>query len=187
MLYFPTSRKQRFCTAWENRKPGNCSSCLKAVSCFANKHTKHIEIIACSQLNHPKQSTVRTEPYGSIARYRLLPYTHRWPSLPRYRSLCRQEGQYPLTGQRAANFRLLDKQWAERRDAMTSRLPRYEAKCLQRRCFQCGSVPLRSDIKGTELPLPIYWHHSKGNWLRYNFAAASFYTLCSKKSGPPNS
>ena len=37
-------------------------------------------------------------------------------------------------------------------DAMTSRLPRYEAKCVQRRCFQCGSVPLRSDMKGTELP-----------------------------------
>jgi len=36
-------------------------------------------------------------------------------------------------------------------DAMTSRLPRYEAKCVQRRCFQCRSVPLRSDIKGTEL------------------------------------
>jgi len=35
---------------------------------------------------------------------------------------------------------------------MTSRLPRYEAKCVQRRCLQCGSVPLRSDIKGTELP-----------------------------------
>jgi len=37
-------------------------------------------------------------------------------------------------------------------DAMTSRLPRYEAKCVQRRCFQCRPVPLRSDIKGTELP-----------------------------------
>ena len=37
-------------------------------------------------------------------------------------------------------------------DAMTSRLPRYEAKYVQRKCFQCGSVPLRSDIKGTELP-----------------------------------
>ena len=37
-------------------------------------------------------------------------------------------------------------------DAMTLRLPRYEAKCVQRRCFQCGSVPLRSAIKGTELP-----------------------------------
>ena len=37
-------------------------------------------------------------------------------------------------------------------DAMTSRLKRYEANCVQRRCFQCGSVPLHSDIKGTELP-----------------------------------
>jgi len=51
-----------------------------------------------------------------------------------------------------------------------------------RRCFQCGSVPLRSDIKGTELPLPIYWYHSKDNWVRYNFAAESFYImkLCSR-------
>jgi len=31
-------------------------------------------------------------------------------------------------------------------DAMTSRLPRYDAKCVQRRCFQCESAPLRSDI-----------------------------------------
>jgi len=37
-------------------------------------------------------------------------------------------------------------------DAMTSRLPHYEAKCVQCRCFQCRSVPLRSDIKGMELP-----------------------------------
>jgi len=35
---------------------------------------------------------------------------------------------------------------------MTSQLPRYEAKYVQRRCFQRGSVPLRSDIKQTELP-----------------------------------
>ena len=42
-------------------------------------------------------------------------------------------------------------------DAMTSRLPRYEAKCVQRRCFQCGSVPLRLDIKGTELPPPCQY------------------------------
>jgi len=53
-------------------------------------------------------------------------------------------------------------------DAMTSRLPRYEAKCVQRRCFRCGSVHLRSDIKGT---------YSKGNWLRYNFAGESFYIM----------
>ena len=31
-------------------------------------------------------------------------------------------------------------------------------------------------------PLPIYWYHSKGNWLLYNFAADSFYMmkLCSR-------
>jgi len=37
-------------------------------------------------------------------------------------------------------------------DTMTSRQPRYEAKCVQRRCFQLRSARLRSDIKGTELP-----------------------------------
>ena len=32
------------------------------------------------------------------------------------------------------------------------------------------------------VPLPIYWYHSKSNWLRYNFAADSFYImkLCSR-------
>ena len=58
----------------------------------------------------------------------------------------RQEGQHLLTGQRAANYTLLANQWAERR------LLRYEAKCVQRRCFQLGLVHLRSGIKGTELP-----------------------------------
>jgi len=31
-------------------------------------------------------------------------------------------------------------------------------------------------------PLPIYWYHSKGSWLRYNCAADSFYImkLCSR-------
>ena len=32
------------------------------------------------------------------------------------------------------------------------------------------------------VPLPIYWYHSKGNWMLYNFAADSFYImkLCSR-------
>jgi len=44
------------------------------------------------------------------------------------------------------------------------------------------SVPLLSDIKGTELPPADILNHSKGNWLRYNFAADSFYImkLCSR-------
>jgi len=70
-------------------------------------------------------------------------------------SVVQQEGQHLQTGQRTANFRLLVNPCAERRlvsDTMTSRLSRYEAKCVQRRCFQWGLVALRSDIKGTELP-----------------------------------
>jgi len=33
------------------------------------------------------------------------------------------------------------------------------------------------------VPLTIYWYHSKANWLRYNFAAGSFYImkLCSRR------
>jgi len=52
--------------------------------------------------------------------------------------------QFQATGQPVSR--------AQASDAMTSRLPRYEAKCVQRRCFQCGLVPLRSAITGTELP-----------------------------------
>ena len=35
---------------------------------------------------------------------------------------------------------------------------------------------------GGVVPLPIYWYHSKGNWLRYSFATDSFYItkLCSR-------
>jgi len=66
-------------------------------------------------------------------------------------------------------------------DAMMSRLPRYEAKCVQHRCFQWGSVPLRSDIKGTELP-PANILIPLERRLRYNFVAESFYImkLCSR-------
>jgi len=84
----------------------------------------------------------------------------------RYRaeSIYDQEGQHPLTEQRAANFRLLANHWAERRLVTQWRHGcraiylsiylsiYYEAKCVQQRCFQLGSVPLRSDIKGTKLP-----------------------------------
>jgi len=68
-------------------------------------------------------------------------------------------------------------------DTMTTRLPRYDAKCVQRRCFQCGSIPLRSDAKGTEIfPANILIPLERHYWLRYNFAAESFYimNLCSR-------
>ena len=62
-------------------------------------------------------------------------------------------------------------------DAMTSRLPRYEATCVQRRCFQCGSVPLRSDIKGSELPPANILIPLERQLIAYNFAADSFYIM----------
>jgi len=52
--------------------------------------------------------------------------------------------QFQTTGQLVS--------WTQASDAMTSRLPHYEVKCVPCRCFQYGSVPLRSDIKGMELP-----------------------------------
>ena len=63
-------------------------------------------------------------------------------------------------------------------DAITLRLPCYEAKCVQRRCFQWGRS-LCIQISREQL---TYWYHLKGNWLRYNFAAESFYImkLCSR-------
>ena len=60
-------------------------------------------------------------------------------------------------------------------DAMTSRLPHYEAKCVQQRCFQCGSVPLRSDIKGTELPPANILIPLERQLTALQFAAKSFY------------
>jgi len=41
--------------------------------------------------------------------------------------------QFQATGQPVSRTQASDA-------AVTSRLPRYEAKCVQRRCFQCGSV-----------------------------------------------
>jgi len=67
-------------------------------------------------------------------------------------------------------------------DAMRSRLPRYEAKCVQRTCFHGGRSLCVQILSELSYPLPIYWYHSKGNWLRYNFAADSFYIMkrCSR-------
>jgi len=49
--------------------------------------------------------------------------------------------------------------------------------------WQERACHLESRFQGQGVvPLPIYWYHSKGNWLRYNFAADSFYILkrCSR-------
>jgi len=95
-----------------------------------------------------------------------------------------QVGQHPLTGQRAVNFRLLANQWAERRYV---RQWRHGCRAMRRSVCNAGaSNPGRSLCvqisREQSYPLPIYWYHLKGNWLRYNFATDIFYTmkLCSR-------
>jgi len=46
---------------------------------------------------------------------------------------------------------------------------------------RAGHMEARFQGKGV-VPLPIYWYHSKGNWMRYNLVADSFYImkLCSR-------
>ena len=87
------------------------------------------------------------------------------------RTACRQ---FQATGQPVSR--------TQARDAMTSRLPRYEAKCVQRTCFQRWSVPCVQISTVRSYPLQKYWYHSKGNWLHYNSAADSFniMKLCSR-------
>jgi len=62
----------------------------------------------------------------------------------------------------------------------SGRLPRYEAKCVQRTRFQCGSVPLRSGIKGTELPPANILISLERQLTALQICAESFYraTLC---------
>ena len=46
--------------------------------------------------------------------------------------------------------------------------------------FRRGCVSLSQYVRGKgSPPLPTYWYHSKSNWLRYNYAADSFWaTVC---------
>ena len=90
-----------------------------------------------------------------------------------------QEGQHPLTGQRAANFRLLANQWAERRLVTQWR---HGCRAMRRSLCNVGASNAGRSLcvqipRVRSYPLPIYWYHSKGNWLRYNFAADSFYIM----------
>ena len=89
-----------------------------------------------------------TAAFCTLSRYTLSPRKKRspWACLTRRPASADRTAlrQFQTTGQPVSR--------TQASDAMTSRLPRYEAKCVQRRCFQCASVPLRSDIKGTELP-----------------------------------
>jgi len=90
-----------------------------------------------------------------------------------------QEGQHPLTGQRADNFRRLANQWAERR-LVTQR--RHGCRTMGRSVCNAGASNAGRSLciqisREWCYPQPIYWYHSKGNWLRYNSAAESFYIM----------
>jgi len=96
-----------------------------------------------------------------------------------------QEGQHPLTGQRAANFRLLTNHWAERRLVTQWR---HGCRAMRRSVCNAGASNAGRSFcvqiwRERSYPLPIYWHHSKDNWMRYNTAAESFYImkLCSRR------
>jgi len=86
--------------------------------------------------------------------------------------------------QDSANFRLLANQWAERR-----LVTQWRHGCRAIRRSVCNASVSNAGRSlcvqiswERSYPLPIYWYHSKGNWLRYNFAAESFYImkLCSR-------
>ena len=95
-----------------------------------------------------------------------------------------QEGQHLPTGQRAANFRLLANQWAKRRLVTQWR---HGCRAMRRSVCNAGASNESRSLwvkvsRERSYPLPIYWYQSKGNWLRYNFAADSCYImkLCSR-------
>jgi len=95
------------------------------------------EYVLCLKTSHFK--TVCKDDSGYITQLKQQKWTRRPASADRT-----ARRQFQATGQPVSR--------TQASDALTSRLSRYEAKCVQRRCFQCGSVALRSDIKGTELP-----------------------------------
>jgi len=59
-------------------------------------------------------------------------------------------------------------------DAMTSQMPRYEAKYVCNAGASNAGRSLCIQIsRERSYPLPIYWYHSKGNWLPYNYDFSS--------------
>jgi len=121
--------------------------CASASSLYTQYQTR-INYIPCTQ--HDMKLTINnlthTVSMDSLVILAIILQTRRPASADR--TVCRQ---FQATGQPASR--------TQASDAMTSRLPRYEAKCVQRRCFQWGSVPLRSDIQGTELMKQDSRHH----------------------------
>ena len=87
------------------------------------------------------------------------------------RTACRQ---FQATGQPVSR--------TQASNTMTSRLLRYEAKCVKPGASNAGRSLCVQISRERSYLRPIYWYHSKGNWLRYNHAADNFYImkLCSR-------
>jgi len=147
--------------------------CHLIPSSVLRHHWSRSSILHASTLVMAQQS----DPYRKIGRIQVL-----------HSCNCnchkQQEGQHPLTGQCDANFRLLANKWTERR-----LVTQWRHGCHSMRRSVCntgasnGGRSLCVQIsRERSYPLPIYWYHSKDNWLRYNFAADSFYImkLCSR-------
>ena len=103
--------------------------------------------------------------------------------------IVKQEGQHPLTGQQRAakvwkcwltslNITQMINTLQLLTDVrVTCRIGINNAPVFNAGRFVCVQIS-----RERSNPLPIYWYHSKGNWLRDNFAADSFYImkLCSR-------
>ena len=81
-----------------------------------------------------------------------------------------QEGQHPLTGQRAANFRLLANKWSERRLVTQC----HGCRAMRRSVCNAGASNASRSLcvqisRERSYPLPIYWYHSKGNFYLFLF------------------
>jgi len=107
-----------------------------------------------------------------------------WHSLPCSASTVRDTTRRPasLTGQRAANFRLLANQWAECR-----LVTQWRHGCRAMRRSVCNASPSNAGRSlcvqiSRERATPGNIYNSKGNWLRYNAAADSLYIMkiCSR-------
>ena len=84
-----------------------------------------------------------------------------------------------LTRMHTADFRLLANQWAECRLMMQWR---HGCHAMRRSVCNAGASNGGRSLcvqisREWSYPLPIYWYHSKGNWLHYNFTADSFYIM----------
>jgi len=89
-----------------------------------------------------------------------------------YPTVSLQEGQHPLTGQRAANFRLLANQWAERRLVTQWR---HGCRAMRRSMCNTGASLCVQILREQSYPC----QYIDTTWLRYNFAAESFWaTVC---------